>query len=136
MTICNRSFLIESFHSTEIETEGKYYFQLNEFSLVRPYVSHVIRKSVYAICDQQRRRLACASAQSDQHLCCSLPRQYNISSFYTRIFKPLARICGCAGRFESYLVENPKDRFSCDEAQLCESDSYRGDNQSTFPMCC
>ena len=27
-----------------------------------------------AICEQQRRRSACASAQSDQHLCCSLPR--------------------------------------------------------------
>ena len=28
----------------------------------------------YAICEQQRYRSACASAQSDQHLCCSLPR--------------------------------------------------------------
>ena len=28
----------------------------------------------YAICEQQRRRSACASAQSDQHLCCSLLR--------------------------------------------------------------
>ena len=36
----------------------------------------------YAICDQQRRRSACASAKSDQHLCCSLPRQYDISSIY------------------------------------------------------
>ena len=27
----------------------------------------------YAICEQQRRRSACASAQSDQRLCCSLP---------------------------------------------------------------
>ena len=36
-------------------------------------MSHVMRKSVYAICEQQRRRSACASAQSDQRLCCSLP---------------------------------------------------------------
>ena len=28
----------------------------------------------YAICKQQRCRSTCASAQSDQHLCCSLPR--------------------------------------------------------------
>ena len=28
---------------------------------------------VYAICEQQRRRSACASTQSDQRLCCSLP---------------------------------------------------------------
>ena len=32
----------------------------------------------YAICEQRRCRSACASAQSDQCLCCSLPRQYNI----------------------------------------------------------
>ena len=33
-----------------------------------------MRKSVYAICEQQRRRSACTSAQSVQHLRCSLPR--------------------------------------------------------------
>ena len=37
-------------------------------------LSHIMRKPVYAICEQQRRRSACASAQSDQRLCCSLPR--------------------------------------------------------------
>ena len=36
-------------------------------------LSHM-RKPVYAICEQQMRRSACASAQSDQRLCCSLPR--------------------------------------------------------------
>ena len=35
---------------------------------------HIMRKPVYAICEQQRRRSACAYAQSDQHLCCLLPR--------------------------------------------------------------
>ena len=35
-----------------------------------------------------------------------------------RDFKPPASICGSAGRFESYLVENPEDRFSRDEAPL------------------
>ena len=34
---------------------------------------YVMRKPVYVICEQQRRRSACASTQSDQHLCCSLP---------------------------------------------------------------
>ena len=28
--------------------------------------------------------------------------------------------CDCAGRFESTLVANPEDRFSRDEAQLCQ----------------
>ena len=36
-------------------------------------MSHIMRKPVYVICEQQRRRSARASAQSDQRLCCSLP---------------------------------------------------------------
>ena len=39
-------------------------------------------------------------------------------SFYIQNFKLLASFCGCAGWFEPYVVENPKDRFSCDEAQV------------------
>ena len=35
---------------------------------------HVMRKPVFAIWEQQRCRSACTSAQSDQRLCCSLPR--------------------------------------------------------------
>ena len=31
---------------------------------------------------------------------------------------PLASFCGCVGQFVSYLLENPKDRFSRDEAQI------------------
>ena len=31
-------------------------------------------KTCFVICEQQKRRLACASAQSDQRLCYSLPR--------------------------------------------------------------
>ena len=30
-------------------------------------------KPCFALCEQQRRRSACASAQPDQRLCCSLP---------------------------------------------------------------
>ena len=79
-----------------------------------------MRKPAYAICEQQRRRLACASAQSDQRLCCSLPGQYNISSFYFYNFKTLASLCSLAGRFESYLVKNPEDRFSRDGAHIIQ----------------
>ena len=85
-----------------------------------------MRKPVYAICGQQRRSSACTSTQSDQHLCCLLPRQYNTSFFCVRNFKPLASVCGCAGRFESYLVANPKDRFSRDLPHniLCDCDPF------------
>ena len=37
-------------------------------------MSYVVRKPVFAICEQQRCRSAWASVQSDQRLCCSLPR--------------------------------------------------------------
>ena len=38
------------------------------------YLSRVMRKPIYAICEQQMRRSACASAESDQHLCFPLLR--------------------------------------------------------------
>ena len=43
-------------------------------SLVLLHLIHVMRKPVLAICEQQKCRSACASAQSDQHFCCSLAR--------------------------------------------------------------
>ena len=61
----------------------------------------------YAICEQQRCRSACASAQSDQHLCCSLLRQYDIYTCYIQSFVILASFCNWAGWFVPYLVENP-----------------------------
>ena len=76
------------------------------------------KKTCFALCEQQRRRSACASTQSDQHLCCSLCRWYNTCSCYVLNFNTLANFCSCAGRFESYMVTNPEDRFSGDEAQL------------------
>ena len=60
----------------------------------------------YVICEQQRRRSACASAQSDQRLCFSLFRWSNISRFYSRNLNTLASFCGCAGRFVFGLVGN------------------------------
>ena len=64
-----------------------------------------MRKPVYAICEQQRCRSACASVQSDQRLCCSLPRSYNTSCLYIPDFKTLASLCSWAGWFVSYQVQ-------------------------------
>ena len=50
-------------------------------------------KMSYAICQQQRCRSACTSAQSDQHLCCSLLRQYDMYTCYIQSFKILASFC-------------------------------------------
>ena len=58
-------------------------------------MSHVMRKPVFAICAQQRRRSACAFAQSDKRICYLLSKQYNTSSFYFRNFKSLPSFCGC-----------------------------------------
>ena len=63
---------------------------------------------VSAICKQQRCRSACASAQSDQHLCCSLLRYYDMYTCYIQSFNILASFCSWAGWFECYLVENPR----------------------------
>ena len=81
-------------------------------------MGHVMTKPLYAICEQQRRRSAWASAQSDQRLCCSLPGWYSTSTCYSRNFKTLANLYSGAGRFESCLVANLEDRFSRDVAQM------------------
>ena len=39
------------------------------FMVKLPKLSHIMRKPAFAICKQQSRRSACASAQSDQRLC-------------------------------------------------------------------
>ena len=54
----------------------------------------------YAICEQQRWRSACTSAQSDQHLCCSLLREYDMSTCFIQRFKILASFCSWAGWFD------------------------------------
>ena len=56
--------------------------------------------------------------QYDQHFWYSLPRLFNTSSFYIWNFKTLASRCSWADRFESYLVANLENMFSCDEAQI------------------
>ena len=49
---------------------------------------------------------------------------YNISSLFIRNYKPLASFCGCAGRFESYLVEYPEDGFSREQGIDLYFDSF------------
>ena len=81
-------------------------------------MSHVMRKPVLAIWEQQRRRSACAFTQPDQHLCCSLLRWYNTYTCQIQNLKTVAGLCSWAGQFESYLVGNPEDRFSHDVAHI------------------
>ena len=82
------------------------------------YTSHVMRKPVIAICEQQRRRSACASAQSDQRLCYSLLRKFNICSFYRQNLKSRISLYCWADQFESYMVANLEDKISRDVVHM------------------
>ena len=66
-----------------------------------------MRKTCFCICKKQRRRSGGGYFAADQRLC-----------FRYRYYKPLAIFCGCTAQCLSDLVENPKDRFSCDVARM------------------
>ena len=70
------------------------------------------------VCEQHRRRPACASAQTDQRLCYSLCGKYNIQTCYMRNFNILASLCSWGYWFESRSVGNLEDRFCRDETHL------------------
>ena len=67
-------------------------------------------------CHMRTTRVQISLHIRNQHLC--LPGQYKTSSFYIQNFKPLPSFSGCTGWFVSFLVANPNNRFSCDEAEL------------------
>ena len=83
---------------------------------VKTKMSQVMRKPVYAICKQKRHRSDCTSSLISTFVVRCLDSI--ISRFYIQNFKTLASFCSWTGRFESYLVANPKARFSRDEAQM------------------
>ena len=82
------------------------------------YLGLDARKPVFGICEQHRRRPACAPAQSDQRLCYSPFGTYHMLTCYRWNFSFLASLCSWGDCFETRFVRNPKDRFSRDEAHL------------------
>ena len=64
-------------------------------------------------CEQQRFRPACASAQSDQHLCYSLIGKYHVKTGYKRNFTILSSLCSSAEETGLSLVfpETPTTGF-------------------------
>ena len=64
------------------------------------------------VCEQQRRRPACASAQSDQHLCYSLCGKYHIWTCSRWNFNFLASPCSCGDWFELALSETRRHVLS------------------------
>ena len=85
-------------------------------------------KPDFGVCEQQRCRPACASAQSDQHLCYLCIGKYHILTSYEQNFNFLASLCGLAGWFGSHFVGNTKDRFSRND--FCHILSYMYDMAS------
>ena len=76
-------------------------------------------KPVFRLCEQQRGRPACASAQSDQRLYFSLFGKYHTQTSYKRNFIFLASPCNWGDWFESRFVRNPEDRFCRVTAHMC-----------------
>ena len=70
------------------------------------------------VCEQQRRRPTCASAQTDQRLCYSLFGKYHISTCYRQIFNLLASLIKLDRLVWIHFVGNPEDRFSCAKAHF------------------
>ena len=72
------------------------------------------------VCEQHRRRPACASAQSDQRLCYSLFGKYHMFTYYRWNFNILASLCSWGDWFETRFVGNPENRFCRVEAHIIQ----------------
>ena len=87
-------------------------------SSIKYYLSHVMRKPAFALCDNKGAdQPAHPGRLISAFVICCLDRILPLR-FYIQNFMPLASFYCCASRFESYLVGNPEDRFSRDEAHL------------------
>ena len=76
------------------------------------------RKPVFSDCEQQRRRPACAYAQSDQRLCWSLKYSMTVKQLTEPHLRFLSLKGGCTGSSESTLVKMPHCWKSRVTAQL------------------
>ena len=93
---------------------SKTYFRFNSF-----YLGPDTRKPGIIVCEQQRRKPACATAQSDQPLCNSLIFRLVVSQpCFVQMFNIPASLCGWAGWFEHNYVGNIADKFSLDETHF------------------
>ena len=93
---------------------------LNIFSYYKIHVHEPGHEKTwsYVICEQQRPRSACASAQSDQCLCCSLLRWCNVSSSVTKISSLMLASVAEQASLSLTWSETPEDTFSHDEAHM------------------
>ena len=79
----------------------------------------------FALCEQQRHRLTCASTQSDQHLGWSLSTVHGIIHILSKCKisrHQLVCIRSWSDRFECYLVTNPQRWVFLWRGSFCHSD--------------
>ena len=72
-TMVNQQLLLLFFFMLKLDATNSFPSNTAEIRHINLKMGHIMTKSVFVICEQQRRRSACASTQSDQRLCCSLP---------------------------------------------------------------
>ena len=83
------------------------------------------RENLSSVCEQQRRRPDCASAQSDQRRCYSLIWKFhNIWTCYKRNVNFLVSLCSWGGWFGYDVVANPEDRFFASRPNNTHVKSY------------
>ena len=76
------------------------------------------RKPIFRVCEQHRRRAACASAQTDQRPFYSLTGRCHIKTYFRQNFNSTASLRSSGDRFESRFFGNPEDWFCRDEAHI------------------
>ena len=110
----SRNALAKRYEGDEI----RYHKNLWQFNLWVSVTSEPRHEKTWAICKQQRCRLACASGQSDHaFVICYLDSRIPALA-KSKISRLLASLCSWAVWFELYLVANGEDRFSRDEAHM------------------
>ena len=66
-------FFFFFFFTVKLDTTNSFPFNTAEVRPIYLKMGHIMRQPVFIICEQQSGRSSCASTQSDQRLCCSLP---------------------------------------------------------------
>ena len=81
-----------------------------------------MRKPAFCICENKDADQLRGNREADQRLCFRYTDSTTPLLPKSEIsIKPLAILCGCTARFVSYLVGNPEDRFSHNEAHMPKS---------------
>ena len=97
---------------------------MHDLVIIVSCMSHIMANPDFAIYEQQRRKQPAHSrSQINGFVIRYLDSIIHLVST-SEISSPYVAFFGCAGRFVSYLVANPEDRFSRDVAQYHHKYEY------------